>query len=88
MFQLRPGSLAIVIGAQTPAGRANIGKSVELFGLCQPGEVFLNPVNGVMTRMPQNASRALWLVTGDVRSSMGNRGSPLFAPSICCPRPG
>lgn len=74
MFQLRPGSLAMIIGAQTPAGRGNIGKSVELFGLCQPGEMFLNPVNGVMTRMPQNAHRALWLVTGDVAAFDGQQG--------------
>ncbi len=40
MFQLKPGSLAMVIGAQTPAGRRNIGKSVELFALCQPGDRF------------------------------------------------
>jgi hypothetical protein len=66
MFPLRPGSLAMVIGAQTPAGRSNIGKAVELFGLFQPGETFLNPVNGVMTRMPLNITQPLWLVTGDV----------------------
>lgn len=30
MFQLKPGALAIVIGAKTLAGRRNIGKSVEL----------------------------------------------------------
>ncbi|VTP66936.1 Uncharacterised protein [Leclercia adecarboxylata] len=40
MFQLNPGSLAMIIGARTPAGRRNIGKSVELFSLCQPGSVF------------------------------------------------
>lgn len=74
MFQLRPGSIAIVIGAQTPAGRGNIGKSVELFGLCQPGEMFLNPVNGVMTRMPLSASRPLWLVTGEVTAFDGQHG--------------
>lgn len=74
MFQLRPGCLAMIIGAQTPAGRCNIGKSVELFGLCHPGEVFLNPVNGVMTQMPQNANRALWLVTGDVVAFDGQHG--------------
>ena len=44
----------------------NIGKSVELFGLCQPGLRFVNPVNGVMTQLPATADRALWLVTGDV----------------------
>lgn len=66
MFQLKPGSLAIIIGARTTAGRRNIGKSVELFGLCQPGQRFVNPVNGVMTQLPASADRALWLVTGDV----------------------
>lgn len=74
MFQLRPGSLAIVIGAQTANGRGNIGKSVELFGLCQPGERMLNPVNGVMTELPRNATRALWLVTGNVTSFDGQHG--------------
>ncbi|WP_024559591.1 hypothetical protein ACP26E_13805 [Franconibacter pulveris 601] len=66
MFQLKPGSLAMIIGARTAAGRVNIGKSVELFALCQPGERFINPVNGVTTQMPQQGGRALWLVTGDV----------------------
>jgi len=74
MFQLRPGSLAMVIGAQTANGRRNIGKSVELFGQFQPGERFLNPVNGVVTEMPRNMSRALWLVTGDVISFDGQSG--------------
>ncbi len=74
MFQLRPGSLAMVIGAQTPAGRGNIGKSVELFGLFQPGETFLNPVNGVMTRMPLTMPQPLWLVTGDVVAFDGQSG--------------
>ena len=74
MFQLKPGSLAMIIGAQTPAGRRNIGKSVELFALCQPGERFLNPVNGVMTDMPTAAPRALWLVTGDVVAFDGQHG--------------
>ncbi len=74
MFQLKPGSLAMIIGAQTPAGRRNIGKSVELFALCQPGERFLNPVNGVMTDMPVTAPRALWLVTGDVVAFDGQQG--------------
>lgn len=74
MFMLKPGSQALVIGAQTPAGRCNIGKSVELFGLCTPGERFLNPVNGVMTQMPGNAPRALWLVTGDVVAFDGQPG--------------
>lgn len=74
MFQLRPGSIAMVIGAQTPAGRSNIGKSVDLFGLFQPGETFLNPVNGVMTRMPMNITQPLWLVTGDVVAFDGQSG--------------
>ena len=55
-----------IIGARTASGRRNIGKSVELFGLCQPGLRFVNPVNGVMTQLPASADRALWLVTGDV----------------------
>lgn len=74
MFQLRPGSLAMIIGAQTPAGRGNIGKAVELFGLYQPGETFLNPVNGVMTRMPLTLSQPLWLVTGEVVAFDGQSG--------------
>ncbi|HAZ54386.1 MAG TPA: hypothetical protein DCY50_05040 [Franconibacter helveticus] len=68
MFQLKPGSLAMIIGARTAAGRVNVGKSVELFALCQPGERFINPVNGVTTQMPREGARALWLVTGDVVS--------------------
>lgn len=43
MFQLKPGSMAIIVGARTTAGRRNIGKSVELFGLCQPGQRFCEP---------------------------------------------
>nr|WP_318381978.1 hypothetical protein [uncultured Enterobacter sp.] len=74
MFSLKPGSQALVIGAQTPAGRRNMGKSVELFGLCQPGERFLNPVTGVITLMPLRAPRALWLVTGDVYAFDGQPG--------------
>ncbi|MDY0971061.1 hypothetical protein [Siccibacter turicensis] len=66
MYQLKPGGLAMIIGARTAAGRVNIGKSVELFGLCQPGERFINPVNGVETQLPPGSQRALWLVTGDV----------------------
>ena len=50
MFQLKPGSMAMIVGARTASGRRNIGKSVELFGLCQPGLRFVNPVNGVMTQ--------------------------------------
>ena len=52
MFRLKPGSMAMIVGARTAAGRRNIGKSVELFGLCQPGQRFVNPVNGVMTQLP------------------------------------
>ena len=58
--------MALIIGARTASGRRNVGKSVELFGLCQPGQRFVNPVNGVMTQLPATADRALWLVTGDV----------------------
>lgn len=48
MFQLWPGS-------QAASGRSNIGTSVTLFGLCQPGKRFLNPVNGVpKCRAPQD----------------------------------
>ena len=74
MYLLKPRSQALIIGAQTPHGRRNIGKSVELFGLCQPGERFLNPINGVMTLMPGNAPRALWLVIGDVYTFDGHHG--------------
>ncbi|MBV7403443.1 hypothetical protein [Enterobacter sp. ENT03] len=74
MYLLKPGSQALIIGAQTPHGRRNIGKSVELYGLCQPGERFLNPINGVMTLMPGNAPRALWLVIGDVYTFDGHHG--------------
>ncbi|MGK9171725.1 hypothetical protein KXR87_00575 [Yokenella regensburgei] len=74
MFQLRPGGLAMITGAQTPLGRGNIGKAVELFGLFEPGQTFLNPVNGVMTRMPLNMPQALWLVTGDVVAFDGQHG--------------
>ncbi|POT57656.1 hypothetical protein C3432_06780 [Citrobacter amalonaticus] len=74
MFQLMPGVLAMIIGAKTSAGRCNIGKSVELFSLCQPGEVFINPVNGFTTMLPKETPRALWLVTGDVISANGQQG--------------
>ncbi|XQS17856.1 hypothetical protein ACJ6TS_04725 [Citrobacter telavivensis] len=74
MFQLKPGTLALIIGAKTPAGRGNIGKSVELFHLCQPGEVFINPVNGFTTMLPKETPRALWLVTGEVVSASGQQG--------------
>lgn len=68
MYQLKPGAMALIIGARTAVGRVNIGKSVELFGLYQPGERLINPVNGVETQLPGNSTRALWLVTGDVVS--------------------
>lgn len=74
MFQLKPGSLAMIVGARTASGRRNIGKSVELFGLCQPGLHFVNPVNGVMTQLPATADRALWLVTGDVYAFDNQQG--------------
>ncbi|MFW0765607.1 hypothetical protein ACN0IV_07170 [Trabulsiella odontotermitis] len=74
MFQLRPGTMAMIIGARTLVGQANIGKSVELFALCQPGERLLNPVNGVMTELPADAPRPLWLVTGAVCANDGQRG--------------
>lgn len=74
MFQLKPGTLALIIGAKTPAGRGNIGKSVELFHLCQPGEVFINQVNGFTTMLPKETPRALWLVTGEVVSASGQQG--------------
>ncbi|MTD39853.1 hypothetical protein GIX45_14785 [Erwinia sp. CPCC 100877] len=73
MYQLKPGTLALIIGAKTAIGRVNIGKSVELFGLCQPGECFINPVNGVVTELPSGA-RPLWLVTGDVIAFDGKAG--------------
>lgn len=74
MFSLKPGATALIIGARTSVGRANIGKSVELFALCAPGEKFLNPVNGVMTQLPALSPRALWLVTGDVCAADGQHG--------------
>ncbi|WP_279044771.1 hypothetical protein [Cedecea davisae] len=74
MFQLKPGSLAMVIGARTAAGRVNIGKAVELFGLCQPGERFVNPVTGVLTQLPPEANYPLWLVTGEVIAFDGRQG--------------
>ena len=43
MFQLKPGSMAMIVGARTAAGRRNIGKSVELFGLCHAGPAFCEP---------------------------------------------
>ncbi|HDG1691464.1 TPA: hypothetical protein R4S64_002294 [Kluyvera georgiana] len=74
MFSLKPGTTAIIIGARTTAGRANIGKSVELFALINPGERCLNPVNGVMTELAADAPRALWLVTGEVSAGEGQHG--------------
>ncbi|ENA0609060.1 hypothetical protein ABFP30_000723 [Enterobacter bugandensis] len=85
MFQLKPGSLAIIIGARTTAGRRNIGKSVELFGLCQPGMRFMNPVNGVMTQLPVTADRALWLVTGDVYAFDNQHGFAFIRPEHLLP---
>ena len=74
MQQLKPGALAIIIGARTTAGRGNIGKSVELFSLCKPGERFINPVTGFMTELPLACARPLWLVTGDVVAADGQTG--------------
>lgn len=74
MYQLQPGAVALITGARTEAGRVNIGKSVELFGLYWPGERFINPVNGVETHMPPGGERPLWLVTGDVVAFDGQRG--------------
>ncbi|WP_230351756.1 hypothetical protein [Lelliottia sp. WAP21] len=85
MFQLKPGSLAIIIGARTSAGRRNIGKSVELFALCLPGQRFLNPVNGVMTELPTTADRALWLVTGDITSFDHQHGFAFVRPEHLMP---
>ncbi|CAM4021139.1 MULTISPECIES: hypothetical protein [Lelliottia] len=85
MFQLKPGSLCMVIGARTAAGRRNIGKSVELFELCKPGLRFLNPVNGVMTELPASADRALWLVTGDVYAVDNQHGFAFVRPEHLLP---
>ncbi|MCS2172588.1 hypothetical protein MUU46_20090 [Scandinavium sp. TWS1a] len=85
MFQLKPGTLAMIIAARTPAGRANIGKSVSLFALCQPGERVLNPVNGVVTELPCEAQRALWLVTGEVQSADGQSGFSFVRPEHLMP---
>lgn len=74
MFSLKPGTTALIIAARTPVGRENIGKAVELFALCAPGERILNPVNGVMTQLPVTSPRALWLVTGEVCSADGQHG--------------
>lgn len=85
MFQLKPGSLAMVIGARMAAGRRNIGKSVELFALCQPGVQFVNPVNGIMTQLPATADRALWLVTGDVYAFDNQLGFAFVRPEHLMP---
>lgn len=74
MNQLKPGTTALITGARTAAGRSNIGKTVELCGLYHPGEQFINPVNGVVTRMPQNSERPLWLVAGEVVTFGGEQG--------------
>ncbi|MFP2513955.1 hypothetical protein [Buttiauxella agrestis] len=74
MFQLKPGMLAMIIGSRTAAGRVNVGKSVELFGLCEPGESFVNPVTGVVTQLPHDANHPLWLVTGNVIAFDGREG--------------
>lgn len=85
MFQLTPGTMAMIIGARTAAGRANIGKSVELFALYNPGERFINPVNGVMTEMPRDALRSLWLVTGDVSAPGSQHGFAFVRPEHLMP---
>lgn len=85
MFQLKPGTLAMIVAAHTPAGRANIGKSVSLFALCQPGERLLNPVNGVVTELPHGSQRALWLVTGNVMSVDGQAGFAFVRPEYLMP---
>lgn len=74
MYQFRPGAQALIIGARTERGRINIGKAVELFGLCSPGERFINPVTGVVTQLPLEANYPLWLVTGDVVAFDGRAG--------------
>jgi len=75
----------MIIGARTAAGRVNIGKSVELFALCNPGDRFINPVNGVMTEMPRDAVRSLWLVTGDVSAPGGQQGFAFVRPEHLMP---
>lgn len=85
MMQLRPGTIAIIVGARTSVGRRNIGKSVSLFALCQPGERLLNPVNGVMTALPDSAQRALWLVTGNVIAADGQQGFAFVRPENLMP---
>ena len=85
MIQLKPGALAMIIGARTPSGRANIGKSVSLFALCEPGERILNPVNCVVTELPREALRALWLVTGDIQAVDGQPGYAFVRPEHLLP---
>ncbi len=85
MNQLKPGTTALITGAHTAAGRSNIGKTVELFGLYYPGEQFINPVNGVVTRMPQSSARPLWLVTGDVMTFGGEPGFAFVRASYLMP---
>ena len=77
--------MAMIVGARTAAGRRNIGKSVELFGLCQPGQRFVNPVNGVMTQLPDTSARALWLVTGDVYAFDNQHGFAFVRPEHLMP---
>ncbi|MEA1064862.1 hypothetical protein [Erwinia sp. HR93] len=77
MPQLIPGSQALIIGARTPGGRINIGKSVNLFGLFRPGQRFINPVNGMLTALSGTSSSALWLVTGE--NIVAFDGKPGFA---------
>ncbi|WP_455427850.1 hypothetical protein [Dryocola sp. LX212] len=74
MYQFKPGAQALIIGSRTDRGRVNIGKAVELFGQCLPGERFVNPVTGVVTQLPLEANYPLWLVTGDVVSFDGREG--------------
>ena len=78
MFLHKPGSTALIIASRTTAGRANIGKAVELFALCAPGERILNPVNGVMTQIP---AQSLPVMCG---RQMGNTDSRLCAANIYC----
>ncbi|NUU65491.1 hypothetical protein HQN64_05165 [Enterobacteriaceae bacterium BIT-l23] len=87
MYQLKPGALALIVGAKTAVGRKNIGKSVELFGLCRAGERFINPVNGVVTELPPGA-RPLWLVTGDVVAFDGQPGFAFVRPEFLMPLDG
>lgn len=74
MYSFKPGALAMIIGSRTERGRVNIGKAVELFGLCLPGERFVNPVTGVVTQLPLESNYPLWLVTGEVVAFDGREG--------------